>query len=414
MESEDVDGQVLEFPNYSSTLLEHLNKHRLEGKFCDIHVHVQHCTFNAHKAVLAASSPYFHDQLLLKDSARLLLPDLLDPVVFERVLVSAYTGRLFLSLEDIGSYLTVASFLQMWHVVDKCNEFLRRGCHITRTQSSRSSDTQSPSSSSFFSSREVGDTWVSDHSRLEVSVREKVEVTPENSQQSVEEKVFSDSAVCARVQEGVSQSDLCSLIGGTSSQIHSAPCVKQEGLVVNLLESSTKKEAPLMVSGHVNQLMSIAETQTLSSMDFIVGLGKTHNVQSSYYGPTEPSMAGEADDSMTTMNLPLGHLPHGPVEHTSRFGKKVFACLCGKRFPEKRRRDRHVILRISMRPFACSLCNKKFKLKHHLGEHMLVHTDRPLHECKTCGKTFKLYECFQRHRENCEKLNSSCDTANGQ
>ncbi|XP_078496858.1 zinc finger and BTB domain-containing protein 43-like [Lissotriton helveticus] len=412
MEAEDGDGRVVDFPNYSSTLLEHLNQHRLEGKFCDIRVHVQQCTFNAHKAVLAASSRYFHDQLLLKDSDSLLLPDLLDPVVFERVLVSAYTGRLFLSLEDISSYLTVASFLQMWHVVDKCYEFLRRGCHTTRAQSSRSSDTQSPSSSSFFSSREVGETWVSDHQHLGVSAREEVVVTPENSQQSVEEKYFSVGAVCASEQAEVSQSGSCSLIGSTSSQVHSAACVKQEGLVVNLLECSTESEEPLMLDGPMDQLMSIAETQALAGMDFKVQPGKSHNVQSSYYGPTERSMAGEADDSMPTMHCPLGHPAHGPVEHTSRFGKKVFGCLCGKRFPEKGRRDRHVSLRISMRPFACSLCNKKFKLKHHLGEHMLVHTDRPLHECNTCGKKFKLYECFQRHRENCEKLNSSGDAAN--
>ncbi|XP_069491297.1 zinc finger and BTB domain-containing protein 43-like [Ambystoma mexicanum] len=403
MDGEDADLQVLDFPHYGTLLLEHLNKHRLEGKFCDITVHVQQCTFQAHKAVLAASSRYFHDQLLLKDSSTLLLPDLLNPVVFERVLVSAYTGRLFLSMEDISSYLTVASFLQMWHVVDKCNEFIRKGFHIAKAQSSRSSDTQSPSSSHFFSSKDVGDSWASDHSRSGVSVREEVEATTENYQHTVE-NCFSVKAVCEH--EGVSQPEACTFTGVTLSQNLPKPCIKQEDLVADHVESIADKEGPLMLGAPMDQF--IGEIQTVAGIDFLVEPEEVLFIPSC--APTvltNPTSAEEADDSSSTVHRPLGHLPHGPVEHTSRFGKKVFGCLCGKRFPEKGRRDRHVMLRISMRPFSCSLCNKKFKMKHHLGEHMLVHMDRPVYECSTCCKKFKLIEYFQKHSENCEKLGSS-------
>lgn len=50
----------------------------------------------------------------------------MDPVAFESVLSSAYTGQLSLVHEDIVNYVTVASFLQMWHIVDKCTEILKR------------------------------------------------------------------------------------------------------------------------------------------------------------------------------------------------------------------------------------------------------------------------------------------------
>lgn len=50
----------------------------------------------------------------------------MDPVAFESVLSSAYTGQLSLVLDDIVNYVTVASFLQMWHIVDKCTEILKR------------------------------------------------------------------------------------------------------------------------------------------------------------------------------------------------------------------------------------------------------------------------------------------------
>ena len=46
-------------PEYSSTVLSQLNELRLQGKLCDIIVHIQGQPFRAHKAVLAASSPYW-------------------------------------------------------------------------------------------------------------------------------------------------------------------------------------------------------------------------------------------------------------------------------------------------------------------------------------------------------------------
>lgn len=54
------------------------------------------------------------------------LPSVMDPVAFESVLSSAYTGQLSIVHDDIVNYVTVASFLQMWHIVDKCTEILKR------------------------------------------------------------------------------------------------------------------------------------------------------------------------------------------------------------------------------------------------------------------------------------------------
>ncbi|MEQ2185675.1 hypothetical protein GOODEAATRI_020726 [Goodea atripinnis] len=47
-------------------------------------------------------------------------------LAFESVLSSAYTGQLSIIHDDIVNYVTVASFLQMWHIVDKCTEILKR------------------------------------------------------------------------------------------------------------------------------------------------------------------------------------------------------------------------------------------------------------------------------------------------
>lgn len=142
------------FPGARAAVLDNLNRQREEGRLCDLSIQVQGQVFRAHRCVLAASSPYFHDQVghvqrtdfhvsvqilnalhvfvvvssqvLLKNVTTVSLPSVMDPVAFESVLSSAYTGQLSIVHDDIVNYVTVASFLQMWHIVDKCTELLKR------------------------------------------------------------------------------------------------------------------------------------------------------------------------------------------------------------------------------------------------------------------------------------------------
>nr|XP_057903854.1 zinc finger and BTB domain-containing protein 44 isoform X2 [Doryrhamphus excisus] len=114
------------FPAARAAVLDNLNRQREEGRLCDLSIHVQGKVYKAHRCVLAASSPYFHDQVLLKNVTAVSLPSVMDPVAFESVLSSAYTGQLSIVHDDIVNYVTVASFLQMWHIVDKCTEILKR------------------------------------------------------------------------------------------------------------------------------------------------------------------------------------------------------------------------------------------------------------------------------------------------
>ncbi|XP_068188760.1 zinc finger and BTB domain-containing protein 22 isoform X2 [Antennarius striatus] len=114
------------FPGARAAVMDNLNRQREEGRLCDLSIQVQGQVFRAHRCVLAASSPYFHDQVLLKNVTTVSLPSVMDPVAFDSVLSSAYTGQLSIVHDDIVNYVTVASFLQMWHIVDKCTEILKR------------------------------------------------------------------------------------------------------------------------------------------------------------------------------------------------------------------------------------------------------------------------------------------------
>uniref|UniRef100_A0A3B1IEF0 Zinc finger and BTB domain containing 22a n=1 Tax=Astyanax mexicanus TaxID=7994 RepID=A0A3B1IEF0_ASTMX len=144
-------GSVVQvcFPNVRASVLDNLNRQREEGRLCDLSIQVQGQVFRAHRCVLAASSPYFHDQVLLKNVTTVSLPSVMDPLAFESVLNSAYTGQLSIVRDDIVNYVTVASFLQMWHIVDKCTDILKRSRPLTQVSPGEASSSrhQSPSSS---------------------------------------------------------------------------------------------------------------------------------------------------------------------------------------------------------------------------------------------------------------------------
>ena len=72
--------------------------------------------------------------MLLKNVTMVSLPSVMDPLAFQSVLASAYTGQLSIVHEDIVNYVTVASFLQMWHIVDKCTELLKRQRPLAESQ----------------------------------------------------------------------------------------------------------------------------------------------------------------------------------------------------------------------------------------------------------------------------------------
>ncbi|XP_019711347.1 zinc finger and BTB domain-containing protein 37 [Hippocampus comes] len=119
----------LDVPDFSNSVLSHLNQLRAQGRLCDIVVHVQGQSFRAHKAVLAASSPYFRDHMSLSQMSTVSLTVIRNASVFEQLLAFCYTGRLRLQLRDIISYLTAASFLQMQEVIDRCTRILE-GIHL--------------------------------------------------------------------------------------------------------------------------------------------------------------------------------------------------------------------------------------------------------------------------------------------
>uniref|UniRef100_A0A8C9FUN9 Zinc finger and BTB domain-containing protein 22 n=1 Tax=Pavo cristatus TaxID=9049 RepID=A0A8C9FUN9_PAVCR len=371
----------VDFPEITSALLANLNQQRVEGKLCDISIHVQGRVFRAHRAVLAASSPYFHDQVLLKNMTSIVLPNVMDPSAFETVLGSAYTGRLSMAPEEIVNFLTVGSVLQMWHIVDKCTELLKEG----RVAVGLSSDNQSPSSSNYFSPRETPE-------------------EPPRAPQPRDGAASKSSADALEPEEEEEEEE-----EPTRRPLYVRPSivphkqwvyVKQEWLQEDLVLTCEEDEDPLpprppKTEEEEDEQVDFCE----SSEDFPSPYGGLEEPPEPPSLPPRPLLPMDMQGNQILVFPPQSAAEHGAVRLTAApDGNKIFMCHCGKAFSHKSMRDRHVNMHLNLRPFACPVCSKKFKMKHHLTEHMKTHTGLKPYQCDVCAKKFMWRDSFVRHK----------------
>ncbi|KAE8582281.1 hypothetical protein XENTR_v10020051 [Xenopus tropicalis] len=441
----------VEFPNFSSTILAKLNQQRQLGQLCDISVVVQGHLFRAHKAVLAASSPYFCDQVLLKNSRRVVLPDVMNPRVFENILLSSYTGRLSLPAHEIVSYLTAASFLQMWHVVDKCTELLEGNPTLLCQKANAGSDHQSPSSSNYNSLSEgfeLGAVGPVDFRKGEEmrDVENEVESPKDDelsSQLTEHEYLPSNSST----EHDQLSTELTSQDGeevaSDSAEYHYTrpiymkPSIMSHKRWIHVKPERFEQECEGMEAhptfeDHISESINAGplEPQIQSSgigdtFDLcgkkpgdLEGHGKVtrYDEQVDFYGASMEEFTAERDDHLDAHGVENPSAPYGEgievaagiKEETSPSGftavvYKLYPCQCGKSFTHKSQRDRHMSMHLGLRPYGCGVCGKKFKMKHHLVGHMKIHTGIKPYECNICGKRFMWRDSFHRHVTSCSK-----------
>nr|XP_020656632.1 zinc finger and BTB domain-containing protein 43 [Pogona vitticeps]XP_020656633.1 zinc finger and BTB domain-containing protein 43 [Pogona vitticeps] len=444
----------VEFPNFSSTILQKLNQQRQQGQLCDVSIIVQGHLFRAHKAVLAASSPYFCDQVLLKNSRRIVLPDVMNPRVFENILLSTYTGRLVMPAPEIVSYLTAASFLQMWHVVDKCTEVLEGNPSVLCQKLNRANDHQSPSSSNYnglVESFELGSTGQTDFHKVQelrdgeneeesskdelLSQLTEQEYLPSNS--STEHDRLSTGMTSQDGEEGASDSAEYQY----ARPLYSKPSIMShkrwihvkterfvqdcEGLEVHgPYDEHQVSESINVVQGDRTVQTSIPEDLRVTEKKLAREFGEqgqesTYDEQVDFYGSSMEEFSGDRSDGALSLQrqetASYGEsmeLASGIKEENALSGfstaDKLYPCQCGKSFTHKSQRDRHMGMHLGLRPYGCGVCGKKFKMKHHLVGHMKIHTGIKPYECNICGKRFMWRDSFHRHVTSCSKSYQAC------
>uniref|UniRef100_W5LRM8 Zinc finger and BTB domain containing 43 n=1 Tax=Astyanax mexicanus TaxID=7994 RepID=W5LRM8_ASTMX len=431
----------VEFPDFSCSLLKKLNQQRQRGQLCDLIVSLGGHQFRAHRAVLAASSPYFCDQVLLKNSARVVLPDVMHPCVFERLLLSCYTGALSVPSGEVVAFLTAASFLQMWHVVDKCTELLEVG---NKGGGGSFEPGSSPRDDSYcLDNDEDGDFeggGETDAHKEELGIEDLLEDgvsipaagtgTSQSTSCSPHERSSSESGEpdTADVQRSRSAYVPPSIMGHRK-RVHVKSERQSREDCSGLFGTDSHPPSDTDQTSHPAEAMGDSLEEKLASRFEDNMDGDCHYEDPlDFYGTSIAGFSQDGDEGSPALSKDelQPDASTGTVkgeEDSSQGGEdtkeqtthsgfasvvyKLYPCQCGKSFTHKSQRDRHMSMHLGLRPFGCAVCGKSFKMKHHLVGHMKIHTGIKPYECNLCSKRFMWRDSFNRHTSTCAKSHQS-------
>ncbi|KAK1163918.1 zinc finger and BTB domain-containing protein 37-like, partial [Acipenser oxyrinchus oxyrinchus] len=395
----------LEIPDFSNSVLSHLNQLRMQGRLCDIIVNVQGQSFRAHKVVLAASSPYFRDHMSLGEMSTVSISVIRNPSVFEQLLSFCYTGRLCLQLADIISYLTAASFLQMQHIIDKCTQILEnihfkinvadveaelnqgsRGKHQERTpEGGRSGMTRSlsPRHSSPRGGRRAGGVsppeesmspQIIEHSsdgngkepilRINRAGQWYVETGLESDRASGRSGGMDDDVRVVdglrikteRMEEWMGAETQASGEEGSSAEEVTAMMIDTTGHSLLAQESSGAKGS--QPSSSFSEM-----DRRFSPTGSVVVMAERQRAKSESPGrmddQRQPTSQGE-EQTVFDMGGYEEYLREQVGDRWFRYNPRLTCIYCCKSFNQKGSLDRHMRLHMGITPFVCRICGKKY------------------------------------------------------
>ncbi|KAK5613132.1 Zinc finger and BTB domain-containing protein 34 [Crenichthys baileyi] len=437
------DGSYIEFdvPEFSNTVLTQLNELRLQGKLCDIIVHIQGQPFRAHKAVLAASSPYFRDHSALNTMSGLSISVIKSPEVFEQLLAFCYTGHMSLQLKDIISFLTAASFLQMQAIIDKCTQILESihskislpasACSPEK-DSSQISRNGVNDSNLFINPTQISPPYFPRQSQGVSEARSEQLGKGQGRVRQQQEEGQSDRGS----SDGVSEHDAA--IEGETEQVE---LIGKDGQVTDVHVKVEKNDRPSYSDsssagddGYHTEFVDGEQivAVTVGSYGPVIqpaaysysGLSSSCFVNLSNSSPSRSILSGFRGGrarSKRPVAIPAGVLSQmksglddaesavgaAGLENDVRerslrnqwypYNERLICIYCGKTFNQKGSLDRHMRLHMGITPFVCKFCGKKYTRKDQLEYHIRGHTDNKPFHCQICGKCFPFQGTLNQH-----------------
>eukprot|EP00058_Branchiostoma_floridae_P023565 XP_002609055.1 hypothetical protein BRAFLDRAFT_59454 [Branchiostoma floridae] len=116
-------------PSHIRSLFKTLRDQQLSGEFTDVVLRVEHCTFPCHRAVLAASSPYFSTMFsgsLRESRQKEVRIHELEPRTMALLLDYIYTSEAKITIDNCQGLLSAAELFQFLDLKHACAAFLQR------------------------------------------------------------------------------------------------------------------------------------------------------------------------------------------------------------------------------------------------------------------------------------------------
>lgn len=436
------DGSYIEFdvPEFSNTVLTQLNELRLQGKLCDIIVHIQGQPFRAHKAVLAASSPYFRDHSSLSTMSGLSISVIKSPEVFEQLLAFCYTGHMSLQLKDIISFLTAASFLQMQAIIDKCTQILESihskisipvGCSPEKEdlQNSRNGVNDS---NLFINPTQISPPYYS--RQIQAGHETRIEVAGKflGRGRQQQEEGQSDRGSSDSISEHEApiegETEQVELIGkdGQITDVHikvektdrptysDSSSAGDDGYHTEMVDGEQVLAVSVGSYGPVIQPAAYSYSG-LSSPCFVnlSSSSPSRSILSGFRGGRARGKRAQAIPAGVLSHIKPGSEDNESVLNTTAlendvrerslrsqwypYNERLICIYCGKTFNQKGSLDRHMRLHMGITPFVCKFCGKKYTRKDQLEYHIRGHTDNKPFHCQICGKCFPFQGTLNQH-----------------